>query len=78
MYREGIRFFIGRVHAAAVLPKVTALIESGKLEPGRVTTSVVGRDDSGAGPDLRAARRGAAGRMAPRLVAAQGRRACRP
>jgi len=41
MYTLGIRFFIGRAHAVALLPQVMPLIESGRLRPQDVTTRVV-------------------------------------
>jgi alcohol dehydrogenase len=46
MYTLGIRFFVGRCHAAALLPEVVALIERGALRPQDVTTRVVGWDDA--------------------------------
>jgi len=41
LYTLGIRFFIGRAHAAALLPEVMPLIAAGRLRPGEVTTRVV-------------------------------------
>jgi alcohol dehydrogenase len=41
LYTLGIRFFVGRAHAAALLPEVMPLIAAGKLRPGEVTTRVV-------------------------------------
>jgi threonine dehydrogenase-like Zn-dependent dehydrogenase len=41
MYTLGIRFFVGRCHACALLPEVLPLIASGRLRPGAVTTRVV-------------------------------------
>jgi alcohol dehydrogenase len=41
MYTLGIRCFIGRCHAAALLPEVVRLIEAGRLRPEAVTTQVV-------------------------------------
>jgi threonine dehydrogenase-like Zn-dependent dehydrogenase len=41
MYTLGIRFFIGRTHAASLLPEVVPFIMSGKLRPEAVTTRVV-------------------------------------
>lgn len=41
MYTLGIRFHIGRCHAAALLPEVVGLIGAGRLQPERVTTRVV-------------------------------------
>ncbi len=46
LYTLGIRFFIGRAHAAALLPEVMPLVESGRLRPGEVTTQVVGWDEA--------------------------------
>jgi alcohol dehydrogenase len=44
MYTLGIRCFIGRCHAAALLPEVVGLIEAGRLRPEAVTTRVVDWD----------------------------------
>jgi threonine dehydrogenase-like Zn-dependent dehydrogenase len=44
MYTLGIRFFVGRCHAAALLPEVVPLIEAGRLRPQAVTTRVVDWD----------------------------------
>lgn len=41
LYTLGVRFHIGRCHAAALLPEVVALIEQGRLRPGEVNTRVV-------------------------------------
>jgi threonine dehydrogenase-like Zn-dependent dehydrogenase len=41
MYTLGIRFFVGRCHAAALLPEVVPLIQAGRLRPEAVTTRVV-------------------------------------
>lgn len=41
MYTLGIRFQVGRCHAAALLPEVVALIGARRLRPGAVTTRVV-------------------------------------
>lgn len=38
MYTLGLRFFVGRAHAAALLPEVLPLVASGRLRPGEVTT----------------------------------------
>ena len=46
MYTLGIRFHVGRCHAAALLPEVIALIERGALRPQSVTTQVVGWEDA--------------------------------
>lgn len=44
LYTLGIQFFIGRVHAASLLPEVMALIEAGRLRPQEVTTRVASWD----------------------------------
>jgi threonine dehydrogenase-like Zn-dependent dehydrogenase len=41
LYTLGVRFFIGRTHAAALLPEVMPLIEQRRLRPEAVTTRVV-------------------------------------
>lgn len=46
MYTLGIRFFVGRCHAAALLPEVVALIERGALRPQAVTSHVVAWEDA--------------------------------
>jgi alcohol dehydrogenase len=46
MYTLGVRCFIGRCHAAALLPEVVRLIEAGRLRPDAVTTRVVGWDEA--------------------------------
>jgi alcohol dehydrogenase len=46
LYTLGIRFHTGRVHAAAMLPRVMPLIAEGRLRPGEVTTRVVDWDDA--------------------------------
>jgi alcohol dehydrogenase len=46
MYTLGIRFAIGRCHAAALLPEVIGLIASGRLRPDAVTTRVVAWEDA--------------------------------
>jgi alcohol dehydrogenase len=52
MYTLGMRCFIGRCHAAALLPEVVALIEAGRLRPEEVTTRVVDWDEApGAWPE---------------------------
>jgi len=48
LYTLGIRFFVGRAHAAALLPEVMPLIAAGKLRPGEVTTRVVEWEDAAA------------------------------
>ena len=44
MYTLGVRCFIGRCHAAALLPEVVALVEAGRLRPEAVTTRVADWD----------------------------------
>ena len=46
MYTHGVRFCIGRCNAAALLPEVLPLIESGRLRPEAVTTRVIDWDDA--------------------------------
>ncbi len=46
LYTLGVRFFIGRAHAAALLPEVMPLIAQGRLRPQEVTTRVVGWEDA--------------------------------
>ena len=46
MYTLGIRCFVGRCHAAALLAEVVALIERGRLRPEAVTTRVAGWDEA--------------------------------
>jgi len=46
LYTLGIRFFIGRAHAAALLPEVMPLIAAGRLRPEEVSTRVVDWDDA--------------------------------
>src|SRR5690348_7922542 len=41
LYTLGIRFFTGRAHAAALVPRVMALVEAGRLRPAEITTRVV-------------------------------------
>src|SRR5262245_8993455 len=41
MYTLGIRFIVGRCHAAALLPEVVAAIGAQRLHPERITTRVV-------------------------------------
>jgi alcohol dehydrogenase len=45
MYTLGIRFFMGRAHAASLLPRVVPLVIEGKLRPQEVTTTIVGEAD---------------------------------
>src|SRR6185295_2587419 len=45
LYTLGIRFFIGRAHAAALMRDVMPLIEAGRLRPADVTTRVVDWED---------------------------------
>ena len=46
MYTLGIRFFIGRCHAAALLPEVVAADRARRLRPEAVTTRVVDWSDA--------------------------------
>jgi alcohol dehydrogenase len=46
LYTLGIRFFVGRAHAVALLPEVMPLIEAGRLRPAEVTTRVVGWEEA--------------------------------
>lgn len=46
LYTLGIQFFIGRAHAASLLPEVMPLIESGRLAPEKVTTRVVAWEEA--------------------------------
>ena len=46
MYTLGIRFLVGRAHAAATIPAVLPLIEEGRLRPQEVTTRVVDWEDA--------------------------------
>ena len=46
LYTLGIRFFVGRAHAVALLPEVMPLIEQGRLRPQEVTTRVVGWEEA--------------------------------
>jgi alcohol dehydrogenase len=46
MYTHGIKLQMGRAHSAALLPEVLELVESGRLAPQRVTTTVVDWDDA--------------------------------
>src|SRR3989442_10018978 len=47
-YTLGVRFFIGRTHAAALLPEVMPLIEQRRLRPEAVTTRIVEWDAAAA------------------------------
>ncbi len=46
MYITGITFVTGRGHARTVIPQVLELVSSGKIQPGRVTSKIVGWDDA--------------------------------
>lgn len=46
LYTLGIRFEIGRAHAASLLPQVMPLIAAGSLRPGEVTTRTVPWQDA--------------------------------
>ncbi len=51
MYTLGIRLFVGRCHAAALLPEVVGLIAEGRLDPSAVTTRVVPWEDAPGVPE---------------------------
>jgi alcohol dehydrogenase len=46
MYTTGITFKTGRVHSRACIPRVLDLVQSGHLQPERVTTAWVAWDDA--------------------------------
>ncbi|HEY3190829.1 MAG TPA: alcohol dehydrogenase catalytic domain-containing protein [Solirubrobacteraceae bacterium] len=46
MYTRGCTLHTGRVHARALIPDVLALVTAGRLDPGIVTSAVVGFDDA--------------------------------
>src|SRR5262245_11043737 len=46
MYTLGIRFFVGRCHAAALLPEVVKWVEAKRLRPEAITTRVVDWSDA--------------------------------
>jgi alcohol dehydrogenase len=46
MYTRGCTLHASRVHARATIPAVLELVESGRLEPQRVTSAVVGFGDA--------------------------------
>lgn len=46
MYTLGVRLFVGRCHAAALLPEVVRLIADGRLHPTAVTSRVVPWEDA--------------------------------
>ena len=46
LYTLGMRFFIGRAHAAVLLSQVMPLIEAGRLRPAEITTRVVDWEDA--------------------------------
>ena len=46
LYTLGIKFFIGRAHAAALLPEVMSLVASGRLRPAEITTRTVSWEDA--------------------------------
>lgn len=48
LYTLGIRFQVGRAHSASMLPAVMALVASGRLRPGEVTSRIVPWDDADA------------------------------
>lgn len=45
-YVTGVRFLTGRVHARPAIPAALELIASGRLDPGLVTTRVVGWEEA--------------------------------
>lgn len=46
LYTLGIRFLVGRAHSASMLPEVMALVASGRLRPGEVTSRIVPWDQA--------------------------------
>ena len=46
MYTLGVQLFMGRAHSVALIPEVLGLIETGRLEPAMVTTTVVDWTDA--------------------------------
>jgi len=46
LYTLGIRFFVGRAHAAALLPEVMPLIAAERQRPQDVTTRVVSWEEA--------------------------------
>lgn len=46
LYTLGIHFHIGRAHSAALLPEVIALVATGRLAPGVITTTTIPWDDA--------------------------------
>jgi alcohol dehydrogenase len=46
MYITGMTFVTGRGHPRTVIPEVLELARSGKIQPERVTSKVVGWDDA--------------------------------
>ena len=46
LYTLGIRFLTGRVHSAAVLPELAALVADGRLNPSAVTSKVIEWSDA--------------------------------
>ncbi len=46
LYTLGVRFLIGRCHAAALLPEVLRTGRGGRLQPGEVTTRIVDWEDA--------------------------------
>jgi alcohol dehydrogenase len=46
MYTLGIQLFMGRAHSAALIPEVLDLVETGRLQPELVTTTVVDWTDA--------------------------------
>lgn len=46
LYTLGIRFHVGRAHSSSMLPDVMALVASGRLRPGEVTSRVAPWDEA--------------------------------
>ncbi len=46
LYTLGIRLFVGRCHACALMPEVIGLIEAGRLRPADVVTETVSWEDA--------------------------------
>jgi len=46
MYARGVTLHTGLINARATIPKVLSLIESGRLQPERVTTRIAPWDDA--------------------------------
>ena len=46
MYGRDVRFFTGRVNARAIIPEVITLVQSGGIQPERITSDVVAWKDA--------------------------------